>query len=107
MNPAHAETLKRQLHRELTALLGDQLDQIVLYGSRARGDARPDSDFDILIVLRDEFDYAAMIEKTSELVSRLSLDYDTVISRAFTTRYRLDHEMSPYAMNVRREGVPL
>jgi len=31
-------------------LLGEQLVSVVLYGSRARGDARPDSDFDLLII---------------------------------------------------------
>jgi len=31
-------------------LLGKQLVSVVLYGSRARGDARPDSDFDLLII---------------------------------------------------------
>lgn len=31
-------------------LLGQQLVSVVLYGSRARGDARPDSDFDLLII---------------------------------------------------------
>ena len=33
--------------------LNGQLQSIVLYGSRARGEAEPNSDMDILIVLRD------------------------------------------------------
>ncbi len=32
---------------------GAQVKRIILFGSRARGDARPDSDFDLLVVLRD------------------------------------------------------
>jgi predicted nucleotidyltransferase len=27
--------------------------KIILFGSRARGDARPDSDFDLLVIMRD------------------------------------------------------
>ena len=33
--------------------LGDQVVSIVLYGSVARGTARPDSDVDLLLILRD------------------------------------------------------
>ncbi len=30
---------------------GEQVRKIILFGSRARGDARPDSDFDLLVVV--------------------------------------------------------
>jgi predicted nucleotidyltransferase len=32
---------------ELGKILGEDLDQIILYGSHARGDARSDSDLDV------------------------------------------------------------
>jgi predicted nucleotidyltransferase len=32
---------------------GDRLVAVALFGSRARGDARPDSDWDLLVVARD------------------------------------------------------
>src|SRR5690606_19899248 len=76
----------RILRQELEEILGDELDAIYLYGSRARGDARPDSDIDVLIVLRDDFDYGALIDRTSEVVSSLSLRYDVVISRTFVSQ---------------------
>ena len=34
----------------LRALLGDRLVAVVLYGSRARGDHRPESDWDLLVI---------------------------------------------------------
>ncbi len=40
-----------ELVRHLKQALGDRLDAVVLFGSRARGDARPDSDWDLLIVV--------------------------------------------------------
>lgn len=36
----------------LAALYGDRIDRIVLFGSRARGDARPDSDYDLAVFLK-------------------------------------------------------
>ena len=38
---------------ELERLYGPRLERIILFGSRARGDARPDSDWDVAVVLRD------------------------------------------------------
>jgi len=37
--------------RRVRARLGDRIKHIILYGSRARGDASPDSDYDVLVVV--------------------------------------------------------
>ncbi len=42
--------LVEQLRRSLLACAGDRIRSIILYGSRATGSARPDSDFDVLVV---------------------------------------------------------
>ena len=41
-----------RVREALTALYGDNLDRIVLYGSHARGDARADSDCDVAVFLK-------------------------------------------------------
>ena len=61
----------------------DNLDKVILFGSRARGDYRADSDIDILILLKEPFNYSQEIEKTSIFISELSLEFDLVISRVF------------------------
>jgi predicted nucleotidyltransferase len=45
-------SLLTQLHTGLSQALGDNLLRVTLYGSHARGHAAPDSDVDVLIVLR-------------------------------------------------------
>lgn len=48
-------TTSAQLQPVITALqqaLSDQLVALVLFGSRARGNARPDSDWDLLLIAR-------------------------------------------------------
>lgn len=42
-----------ELARHYRDRLGERLIGVVLYGSRARGDARPDSDLDLMIVADD------------------------------------------------------
>ena len=55
--PTNIRTILKKLKNELIQIYGERLDHIILYGSRARGDARDDSDIDILIVLKDDFNY--------------------------------------------------
>lgn len=100
-------TILTQLRTELTLLLGARLEAVYLYGSQARGDARSDSDIDVLVVLREDFDLEELLDETLDLVAELSLEYDVVISRSFVSKERFDHEMSPFLMNVRREAVPV
>src|SRR5271166_3577587 len=37
----------------LNSAFGERIERVVLYGSRARGDARPDSDYDVAVFLKD------------------------------------------------------
>jgi len=91
----------------LARSLGDQLVSVLLYGSQARNQASPDSDIDVLVVVRDDSDYSDLIRRTSAAVSALSLRYDVVISRAFVSQERYEREQSPFLLNVRREGVAI
>ena len=85
----------------------ENLDELILYGSQARGDAQKYSDIDVLVVLKQAFNYREEIERTSQFIADLSLEYDTVISRAFISAQRFQDENSPFLLNIRREGVSL
>jgi predicted nucleotidyltransferase len=108
MNQGAVMEILRGYRDGLRAALGNELDSVVLYGSQARGEARgDDSDIDVLCVLRQPFNYGAMIERTSRLTAELCLKHDVVISRAFVARTDFDHRQTPFLMNVRREGASI
>ena len=107
MTQEQLHIILQQLRDGLSSILGSQMVAAYLYGSQARGDAYPDSDIDILVVLKDNFNYFDMIEKTGELVANLSLDHDTVISLAFAPKESYDFRRTPFLLNVRQEGIAI
>ena len=44
-------TVADQVKRRILAAMGERVRRVILFGSRARGDALPDSDYDVLVVL--------------------------------------------------------
>lgn len=94
-----------ELRKQLEALYGTRLVRMVLYGSQARGDAEQGSDIDVLVVLRGPVSPGEEIARTSDIIASLSLGHGVVLSRAFVSSDRFDHEQSPLLMNIRREGV--
>jgi uncharacterized protein len=102
--PPHIQKLLQELKLELTRIYGERLKGVYLYGSYARGDHRPGSDVDVMIVLASYQRYGDEIKRTSELNAKLSLEYNLSISRLFLTEERWKHEDSPLLRNIRTQG---
>jgi len=105
MHKSRLRRILNKLQSEFSRILDEKLDTILLFGSQARGDARVDSDIDILVIIDGEFDYSDLIKRTSSIVSDLSLEYDVAISRAFMSKEHFEHDQDPFLLNVHREGV--
>ena len=56
--------------------------RIVLFGSRARGDQRPDSDYDLLVVLDDVDDRRAARLEVRRLLDDLPISKDVIVAVA-------------------------
>jgi len=105
LSPKRLKRILAQLQVGLDNLLGERLEAVYLFGSQARGDARPGSDIDVLIVVKGEFDYFELLKQTSQLAADLSLENDTVISRVFVSKQDFESHKTPLLMNVHREGI--
>lgn len=93
-----------RLRANLEALYGARLCGLYLFGSFARGEADPDSDLDVLVVLDRVDRYADEIRRTGEVFSSLSLEAEIPIVPVFTSESAWRNATSPFLANVRREG---
>lgn len=81
---------------------------VILYGSRARGDADEYSDYDILVLINGSADILTH-EKMIESISPLELD-GAVLTLAIYNRQQWDtplYRAMPFHENIDREGVIL
>jgi len=102
---APVSEIVRELRERLRELYGVRLDRVILFGSRARGDADPESDLDVMIVLSDPLDHWQEIRRTGKLVSDLCIKYDVDIARVFATPEEYRSGKGSFYANVRHEGV--
>ncbi|PWB79955.1 MAG: hypothetical protein C3F11_19350 [Methylocystaceae bacterium] len=89
----------------LEAIYGSRLDRVVLFGSRARGDARADSDYDVAVFLKLLPDRWAELDRLAELRVRF-LDETGAFFDAKPYAAAAYGERSPLMHEVRR-GVDL
>lgn len=86
-------------------LYGPRLHSVILYGSRARGDAEIDSDVDVLVVLRDLGDSWEEAKRMSPLATRLSIDHNVLITVLPADVDEFEASTRPLFVNCRREGI--
>lgn len=103
-NPQLKEIIA-QTRQGLEKIYCEELERVVLFGSQAIGDARADSDIDILIVLKNPLFYSTESDRISFLIADLCLEYNVLISCAFATSEQFQHRNSGFFRNVRAEGV--
>jgi len=94
-----------ELRDRLEAIYEARLNEMVLYGSQARGEATPDSDIDVLVVLEGPVNQGMEIERTGQIVADLSLVYDTIISCQYISVDHFKHGLAPILNNIYREGI--
>jgi uncharacterized protein len=98
--------IAQEYKADLQNLYGNQLAEVILFGSFARGDNRDESDLDFAVVLRNPDTRAgAEIAKTSVIGSRLSLKYGIMISSLPTSLHKKQTSMQGVYQEIRKEGI--
>ena len=84
---------------------GPSLKKVILFGSRARGDATPESDIDLLVVLDGPVDVVAEVWALTDLLYPLQLESDQYISAKAAPADDYEAGRLQLYRNVQREGV--
>ena len=86
----------------------DPKAHVILFGSRARGDAKNDSDWDVLILV----DYPVTVEIERSFRYKL-FDLELEIGEVFSTFihnksiWNTKHKVTPFYQSIKKEGVRL
>ena len=106
-----ADPVLARVKRELQALYGTRLKRVVLYGSRARGDHGPESDYDILVVLEGPVERWPEQKKLCDLASNIEWEAGgkgapVALSLKAMTEEQMQ-QRTGFMHNVRLDGVEL
>ncbi len=99
-------TVLARFRTALDESYGDRIERVVLFGSQARGNARPDSDYDVAVFLKDLDDRWVELDRLANLRGSFLdemgafLDAKPYPATAYRERWPIMHE-------IRREGIDL
>ncbi len=99
-----ADPVLQRFKTALQDMYGDQIDRIVLFGSRARGEGRADSDYDVAVFLKSLPDRWAQQTRLADL-RVMFLDQDGVFFDAKAFPSVAYEEATPLMHDIRQDGL--
>lgn len=107
--PVHGELQEtlRWATGHLREIYGSRLKRLILFGSQARGDATPESDVDVLVVLAGPVTSIEEAERTSQVAIRVAAYRDTALSFIHMSEEEYADDRRPLVQSVKQEGIDL
>ncbi|HZU91438.1 MAG TPA: nucleotidyltransferase domain-containing protein [Stellaceae bacterium] len=100
------DPILRRFRAALDRMYGDRLERVVLFGSRARGEAREDSDYDVAVFLKDLDRFWDEVDRLVEVETDILYGTGAVIN-AMPYRAGAYEDRTSLMREIRRGGVDL
>jgi uncharacterized protein len=97
----------KRFRAAVSEIYGDQVERVVLFGSRARGDAQPESDYDVAVFLRDMTDRPAEMNRLADLATDILYDGGPFIHAMPYPAGSYNDERMPLMHEIRADGIDL
>lgn len=101
------DPLLKRFRATLGEMYGERLERVVLYGSRARGDARLDSDYDVAVFLRDMPDRIAELYRLADISTAILEEGGEFIHAMAYPAGAYNDPRMPLMYAIRAEGLDL
>jgi predicted nucleotidyltransferase len=104
------DELRETLHwatASLRKIYGTRLRRLILFGSQARGEATPESDVDLLVVLEGPVTSIEEAERTSRIATEAAAYRDTALSFIHMSTEEFADDRRPLLWSVREDGIDL
>jgi predicted nucleotidyltransferase len=96
-----------QIKAYLQQRFGDSIESILLYGSYARGSAKPESDIDLLVLVRNSLNPSEVRQSLSEILYDILLEHNELVSVIVLPKSLYEASDSMFLHHVRQEAVPI
>jgi|SRR6516165_5823990 predicted nucleotidyltransferase len=97
----------RRIRTSLRMIYGDRIERSVLFGSRARGDAHEDSDYDIAVFLEDLTDRWREFHRLADLRTEILAETSAFLEARPFRAAGSCRDRTPLMHEIRRDGVDL
>lgn len=96
-----------EIKRFLIDKYGDNIKQVIVYGSFARGEATEASDIDMMAIIDDSINAVDVENELSDFLFDILLDRKELISVFAIPESIYNNYNSPFILNTKAEGVAI